>query len=527
MHIIGMKASLRDALELSADNYPDKTALVYPSRDQRWTYTEFDRKANQLANALAELGIERGDRVSTMLYNGTEMILTLFACAKLGAVFNPLNYRLPADQAEYILNDAGATLLVFEEATRDVVESSRSAFATVEEYLYIDDDAPDFARDFYDTFRSASNERPETVVREDDIYALLYTSGTTGRPKGVVHDHHNIIEHTLMCIAEERLRRTETGLSAFPLYHAGELHGGLIPRIQRGATTVVRHEFDPAITLQDIETYGVNVLFAAPTGWTALAEAADDVSADFGSLRLAMYGGGPMPEAVLKQCLDRFDVEFFQAYGMTEITAVGTVLYPVEQLDKQESAGLPALNRALRIVEPGGTPDEEVPQEEVGEIIIASPSAMQEYWNRPDETKETFVEDGRRKWYYTGDVGYVDADGYLYVVDRTDNMIVSGGENIYPAEIENVLSSHPDVTDVAVVGEQHEKWGEQVVAYVVGEAPVTALDRAVCESETVADFKRPRKYYFVEELPRNPIGKVQKFKLREGTADLDPEIQKP
>lgn len=522
-----MYPSVGDVLELSADKYPDKTALIYPRRDQQWTYAEFDRKTNQLANALGELGIEKGDRVSTMLYNGTEILLTLFACAKLGAVFNPLNYRLSADQVGYILDDARSTLLVFEDATRDAVEDSPGEIDTVEEFLYIDDDVPGYARDFYEVVRAADDERPDTVVREDDIYALLYTSGTTGRPKGVVHDHRNVTEHTVMCVAEERLLQTDTGLSAFPLYHAGELHGGLLPRIQRGATTVVRHEFDPVVTLQDIETYGVTVLFAAPTGWAALAEAVDDVAADLGSLRLAMYGGGPMPKAVFEQCLDQFDVEFFQAYGMTEVAGVGTVLHPAEQLEKQGSAGLPALNRALRIVEPAGTPDEEVPRGETGEIIIASPSAMQEYWNRPDETREAFVEDGRREWYYTGDVGYVDADGYLYVVDRTDNMIVSGGENIYPAEIENVLSSHPDVTDVAVVGEPHEKWGEQVVAYVVGETPVTALDRAVRESETVGDFKRPRKYYFAEELPKNPIGKVQKFKLREGTADLDPEMQKP
>lgn len=521
-----MYPSLRDTLELSADKYPDKTALVYPRRDQRWTYEELDRKANQLANALVDLGIEKGERVSTLLYNGTEIILTLFACAKLGAVFNPLNYRLPADQAEYVLNDARSTLLVFEDATRDVVEDARTDLATVEEYLYVDDDAPADARDFYDAVRAADDERPETIVREDDIYALLYTSGTTGRPKGVVHDHHNVIEHTLMCIVEEGLQRTDTGLSAFPLYHAGELHGGLLPRIQMGATTVVHHEFDPVTVLQDIETHGVKVLFAAPTGWAGLAEAAD-VSVNLGSLRLGMYGGGPMPEAVLEQCLDRFDAGFLQAYGMTEIAGVGTILHPAEQLEKPGSTGLPVLNRALRIVEPDGTPDDEVPRGEIGEIIIASPSAMREYWNRPDQTRETFVEDRGRVWYYTGDLGYVDADRYLYVVDRMDNMIISGGENIYPTEIEDVLSVHPEVTEVAVLGEPHEKWGERVVAYVVGEAPVTALDRYLRESDTVADFKRPRKYYFVDELPKNPIGKVQKFKLRDGSADIDPETQKP
>ncbi|HKJ59855.1 MAG TPA: AMP-binding protein, partial [Halobacteriales archaeon] len=203
-------------------------------------------------------------------------------------------------------------------------------------------------------------------------------------------------------------------------------------------------------------------------------------------------------------------------YGMTEIGPCGTFQHPDEQVTKQGSAGLPALNHDLRIVEPDAAPDATVEQGEIGEILFAGPCTMREYWNRPDATEASLREGDGREWYYSGDLGYRDDDGYLYVVDRKDDMIISGGENIYPTEVENVLFSHPDVVEAAVLGEPDDEWGEVVVAYVVGDTTEEELDAAVLESDELADFKRPRRYYFVSELPKNPSGKVQKFKLRDG-----------
>jgi acyl-CoA synthetase (AMP-forming)/AMP-acid ligase II len=510
-----MYPTIADTLELTAEKYPDRPGLVYPRRDQQWTYAEFDERATKLANALRELGVEHGDRVATVLHNGSEIVQTVFACTKIGAVFTPLNFRLPAGELEYILNDAEASVVVFEEGTREAVSGARADLETVSEYLYIDDDVPSYARDFYGRVDRASADDPGVEVAEDDVYAFMYTSGTTGRPKGVVHEHRDIVEHTLICVAEGGLRRDDVGLSALPLYHCAELQAALFPRIQVGATNVVLHEFDPVAVLEAIDEYDVSVFFAAPTAWNAMAQADAEVDADTSSLRLGLYGAAPMPEDVLNACMDRFCDDYLQAYGMTEIGPCGTFQYPEDQLPTQGSAGLPALNHDLRIVEPDADPDRTVERGEIGEILFAGPCTMREYWNRPEATAESLREADGVEWYYTGDLGYRDADGYLYVVDRKDDMIISGGENVYPTEVEDVLFTHPDVVEAAVVGEPHEEWGEAVVAYVVGDVTADELDEHVRESDALADFKRPRAYYSVDELPKNPSGKVQKFKLRE------------
>ncbi|WP_211694266.1 long-chain-fatty-acid--CoA ligase [Natronomonas salina] len=510
-----MQPTLADTLELTADRYPEKEALVYPRKDQSYTYAEFDERATRLANALADLGVGKGDRVSTMLYNGSEIVLTAYACGKLGAVFNPLNYRLPAGEVEFICNDAGSSVLLFEADTREAVEGAREDLETVEEFVYVDEDGPEYARDFYAMVEAAPAEPPSTVVNADDVYAFIYTSGTTGRPKGVVHEHRDMVEHSLICVAEGGIRKDDVGLSALPLYHCAELHANLFPRVHVGATNVVHHEFDPAAVLQAVDEHDVTLFFAAPTAWNGLVQAADAVDADTTSLRLGFYGASPMPKDVLDACMDRFCEDYLQAYGMTEIGPCGTFQHPDEQLSKQGSAGLPALNHDLRIVEPGAAPDATVERGEIGEILLAGPCTMREYWNRPEATAESLREYGGVEWYYSGDLGYRDEDGYLFVVDRKDDMIISGGENVYPTEVEDVLFSHPDVVEAAVVGQPDEEWGELVVAYVVGDVDGETLDAHVRDSDDLADFKRPREYHLVEELPKNPSGKVQKFKLRE------------
>jgi len=510
-----MYPTIGDTLSLTARTYPDRDAIVYPRRDQRWTYAEFDRKVNRLANALADLGIEKGDRVSTMLYNGSEIALTVYACARLGAVFNPLNYRLAAGDVTYILNDADSEVLIFEDDTAAVVDRARDDLDTVGEYLFIDDAIPDYARDFYGLVESANDTPPDVEVAENDVYAFIYTSGTTGRPKGVVHEHRAMIEHDLICLAESGLGRNDVGLSCLPLYHCAELHANLFPRVHVGATNVIHHEFDPSAVLNAIDEHDVTVMFAAPTAWNALAQFAPEVDADVSSLQLGLYGAAPMPRRVLDACMEQFCEEYLQAYGMTEIGPCGTFQHPDEQLEKQGSAGVPALNHDLRIVEPDGAPNQEIDSGETGEILFAGPCTMREYHNRPEATAESLRESEGRTWYYTGDLGYLDDDGYLFVVDRKDDMIVSGGENVYPTGVEDVLFGHDDVIEAAVVGEPHDEWGERVVAYVVGEVDAADLDAYCTESDDLADFKRPREYYMVEDLPKTPSGKVKKFELRE------------
>ncbi|SDJ67698.1 Acyl-CoA synthetase (AMP-forming)/AMP-acid ligase II [Halovenus aranensis] len=508
--------TIGDTLEQTVARYPENDAIVYPHRNQTWTYEEFNQRVNQLANSMTRLGVEKGDRVATVLYNGSEIALTVYACAKIGAVFTPLNFRLPAGEIEYIVNDAEATMLIYESATQDAVETARPELDSVEEYVFIDDGVPSETRDFYSLLDSGSPERPDVVVEEDDVYAFIYTSGTTGRPKGVVHEHRDMVEHSLLVIAEMNITRDDVGLSILPLYHCAELHAMLFTRVHRGATNVIHHEFEPQAALEAIEEHGVTVFFAAPTAWHALAQTAAEADVDVGSLERGLYGAAPMPEEVLNMAMEHLCEDYVQAYGMTEIGPCGVFQRPEDQISKQGCAGLPALNHEVRVVEPNAPPDEEVAQGDVGEIIIAGPCTMREYWNRPDATAASLRETGGTEWYYSGDIGYFDDDGYLYHVDRKDDMIVSGGENIYPAEVENVLFAHESVDEAAVLGESDEEWGERVVAYIVGEEEATAetLDEFIRESDQLADFKRPRAYYFVDSLPKNPSGKIQKFKLR-------------
>ncbi|WP_226041699.1 long-chain-fatty-acid--CoA ligase [Natrinema sp. DC36] len=523
--------TIGDTLEQTVDRYPERDAIIYPRKDQYWTYAAFNERVNRLANALLEAGIETGDRVATVLYNGSEMALTVYACAKIGAVFTPLNFRLPAGEIEYIVNDAEAKMVLFESETREAVEGARPSLESVDEYVFIDDDredadVPEYARGFYDLLESGSAERPDVRVDEDDVYAFIYTSGTTGRPKGVVHEHRSMVEHDLLCIAEMNLTRDDVGLSMMPLYHCAELHCNLFARVHRGAANVIHHEFEPQAVLEAIEDRDVTVLFAAPTAWNALSMTAAEMDVDLSSLRLGLYGAAPMPEQVLENCMEHLCEDYVQAYGMTEIGPAGVFQSADEQIPKQGSAGLPGLNHELRIVEPDADPDQVVERGEIGEILIASPCTMREYWNRPEATAQSLREADGTTWYYTGDLGYRDDDGYLYVVDRKDDMIVSGGENVYPAEVEDVLFAHDAVEEAAVVGKPDDEWGEAVVAYVVAAGvDAAALDEFVLESDRLADFKRPRTYYFVDELPKNPSGKIQKFKLREDEAGLEPEVE--
>ncbi|MFB6153453.1 MAG: long-chain-fatty-acid--CoA ligase [Halodesulfurarchaeum sp.] len=519
-----MYPTIGDTLTLTAEKYPEQPALIYPNKDQYWTYREFDENVNRLAAALSELGVSKGDRVSTYLFNTSEMVLTLYATAKLGAVFNPLNFRLPAGEMSYILNDAESSILVYEDATAEVVETATADLETIEEFVTVDQHASGQGRGtdthyFYDLLegQSTTEPAPREPVEQDDAYIVMYTSGTTGRPKGVVHTHRDMVEHDMAVLVDQQLTRDDVGLSAAPLYHSAELHVFFLPRVHVGAATVIQHQFEPSRALDLLETYDVTVLFGAPTMWLAMLQA-DPEAYDLGALRLGGYGGASMAPATVRDVHDRIGCDLIQYYGMTEFGPAVTALYPDEQLEKAGSAGVPILNHDVRIAALDGSgnalaPDEEAPVGEVGEIIVDGPAKMREYWNKPQKTEAAF----RDGWYYTGDLASADEDGYIWVKDRADDMIVSGGENIYPREVEDTLLEHPGVVEVAVVGKPDDEWGEIVYAYVKAEDGVTEddLDEFLRQSDDLADFKRPRGYAFVQELPKTPSGKIKKFELRE------------
>jgi long-chain acyl-CoA synthetase len=511
-----MYATLGKIFDQTVRNYPKREALVDLKKNKRWTYEEWAVDVNRLANALQSAGVKKGDRVSTFLFNTSELITTLFATAKIGAVFNPINFRLKSEELSYILKDASPKVVLFEKALAEVVSSVQSKFPDIQ-FWFIEEDAPDYAKSYEEEVAKASTAAPQIEVNEMDTYAIMYTSGTTGRPKGVVHRHRAMAEQSLICITALKCNKNDIGLVAAPMFHCAELHCNVIPRVQAGAKSVIMHQFNPAKALTTIEEEKVTIMFSAPTMWNMILQ--EDVTAyNTESLRLGLYGAAPMAPVLVNEVKKVLKIDLVQAYGQTEMGPAITFLMEDEQLTKAGSAGKACYNHEIRVVRANADgpsdPEEVLPPGEVGEIIVKGPCMMVGYYNRGEDTNEALS----RGWYHSSDLGYMDEDGYLYIADRVDDMIISGGENIYPREVEDVLHEHAAILDVAVLGAPDEKWGERVVAFVVSKDPALTADdlEKFCKNhDKLAGYKRPRTYNFVDELPRNASGKIQKFLMRE------------
>lgn len=511
-----MYATLGKVFDQTVSMYPNKEALVDMRREKRWTYSQWSDEVHRLANALIAAGVCKGDRVSSFLFNNSELPTALFACAKIGAVFNPINFRLKPEELAYILNDATPEIVLFEEALKDTVEKIASQFPSIQ-FWFIDDTVPTYAISYREQVNAASATDPLVEVDEMDIYAIMYTSGTTGRPKGVIHYHRNMAEQSMTCIAMLKYTKNDVGLVVAPMFHCAELHCCVIPRVQAGASSIIMHQFNPQTAIETIENERVTVMFAVPTMWSMMTEL-EGAASKVKTLQRGLYGAAPMAPVLVKRVKEVLGIALIQAYGQTEMGPAITFLAEDEQLTKAGSAGKPAFNHEIRIVrtqEQGSSePDDKLAAFEVGEIIVRGPSMMGGYFHRPQATARVLY----KGWYHTSDLGYMDEDGYLFVSDRVDDMIISGGENIYPREVEDALHEHDMVQDVAVLGIPDEKWGEAVMAFIVAkDTSLTEekLEEYCLDNNNLARFKRPRSYQFVDELPRNASGKIQKFLLRE------------
>ncbi|WP_028399911.1 fatty acid--CoA ligase [Ectobacillus panaciterrae] len=515
-----MYVTLGKLLEITTSNYPHREAIVEPDRNIRWTYKQWSEQVDKLANALQQSGVRKGDRVSSFLFNCNELVTACFACAKIGAVFNPINFRLKPGELAYILQDASPKIVLFEQQLLPIVENTHDQFPHIE-FWYIDEQPPNFAASYAEKVQAASSEFQPADVTENDICSIMYTSGTTGHPKGVLHRHREITDQSIMCNAYLSVSGETRGLVTAPLFHCAELHCCFIPRVHSGGANVILHHFDPKAVLHTIGSERITTLFLAPTMWNMILQ--EDVSQfDLSSLQRGLYGAAPMAPALIKECDERLQVALVQAYGMTEMGPAVTFLREHEQLSKVGSAGKPGFNHEIRVVRPNkdgpSEPDDLLPPYEVGEIIMRGPCVMAGYFNREEATEKALY----KGWYHSRDLGYFDDDGYLYIADRVDDMVISGGENIYPREVEDFLYTHPGVLDVAVLGERDDLWGQRVIAYIVPkDAKLTAeiLDDYCKNSDKLAQYKRPRRYVFVKQLPRNASGKIQKFILRNEAAE--------
>lgn len=504
--------TLRQLLERAALRRPDAEAVVDGAR--RLTYADLHRRARAVGAGLARLGVRRGDRVLIALKNRAEHVEAYWALQTVGGVAVPVNFRLAAGEMAYVLEDCGARVALFEAATAaSVTEAARGRDVRL---VHAGPGDAGGAVRFEDL--AADGARPPEGPAEADVSLILYTSGTTGRPKGVPRTHRNhhagALAHVIQCGYEWG----ERTLGIMPLYHTMGIHA-LTSMAAVNGCFVCQPDWSAAEALRLIAAERLTALYLIPTLFYDLVHAPGLGRADVSSVRKLAYAGAPMLAPLTEACVKAFAPRVFvNHYGSTEIYTFS--VRPDVHL-KPGCAGRPGVHASLRVVRASTErrvgPDEVVPPGEKGEIIAAldSDEAFAGYWNRPDADARA-LRDG---WYFTGDMGWIDAEGELYVAGRVDDMIISGGENIHPVEVEEVLARHPGVRDVAVVGEPDERWGERVVAFVVAAAPgltAEALDRHCRESGDLAGFKRPRRVVFVEEIPKTASGKILRRLLREG-----------
>jgi len=523
------RPTVRTLLGQSAARTPDATALRDPERDETVRYAALDRRASAVAAGLADAGFEPGDRLTVAVRDSVEFVELLFGAAGAGVVFNPLSPRIAPDRLSYVLGHAEPAGLVVDGATR---ETAASVAADLPDRAYGIGDAdpdPDPASDPdgaagpadapYDALVGDPDDAPDRAVGEDDPALLLYTSGTTGRPKGVRHSHRTVVTAGLVGLPYNRLRPTDVSVAFGPLYHVGPLCCNFVPALQVGATNLILREFDADRALSHAREEGITAIWAVPTHLNALVSADDPDDSPLADVRTIQYSGAAMPAAVAEAIRDRApDCDLVNAYGTTEIV-YGTVLFPEAHDDRLGSIGRAVPTVEVRLADPADPdPSDPVPAGETGEILVDTPMLMDGYWRAPEETADALV-DG---WYRTGDLGRRDADGSLRFVDRTDNMIVTGGENVYPAEVEDVLHDHPGVAAAAVVGIPDDQWGEVVGAVVVpeddpdgsGDSDLPDDLEAFClASDALEDHKRPRRYAVRGTLPRTSSGKIDRAAL--------------
>lgn len=512
VHYVG---GIGDWLDYHALHHPHREALVVG--DRRLDYGQLSDRCCRMAGVLAARGVRKGDRVALLLFNGNAFIETLFACAKLGAIAVPINFRLSSAEVEFILDDCGARVLVYHTTFSPLVAPIRRN-TPLEHALYVTaaGDPMPADEDYEDVLAAAQALTSVTPVAQDDPHLMMYTSGTTGRPKGAVLTHGNTTWNAFnLLLSESALVTDDVVLTVAPLFHIGGLNIHTLPALYKGAKVVMHPHFDPAETLRLVERERVTTLFLVPAMWLAISQLPDIDRYDLSSLRVLMSGGAPCPITVIEFFQER-GLRFLEGFGMTETAPNACFLSSQDTLRKNGSVGKPLTHMQMRIVD---ADDQDVAPGETGELVLRGPNLFIGYWNRSEATEEAF----RGGWFHSGDLACQDEEGFFYIVDRIKDMLISGGENVYPTEIEQVLYRHPAVREAAVIGVPDAQWGEVPLLVVAPKEGVhLTLDevRRFCEGK-LAHFKVPKQVVEVPALPRTATGKVLKRELRRSLIGAD------
>jgi acyl-CoA synthetase (AMP-forming)/AMP-acid ligase II len=493
-----------------ATERPDAPAVSYGRTTRTWA--ELAQRVQQNAAAQRAAGLVPGDRVAVFDLNHPSCLETTLACARAGTTNTVVNFRLAPPEIAYVINDAAARVLFVGPEFADAVDQLRPKLPTVERVIRIG--GPD---DEYEAWLAAQEPGADAHAGSpDDCFVQLYTSGTTGFPKGAMLTHRGMTAHARNVAADLGISAAARVQVAMPLYHVGGTSYALLA-LSRGAHIVMLRMPDPAAVLETLETERITHTFLVPALLAAMTQVPGAGERDFSALQSLAYGASPMPLPVMRACLALFPGVMHQVYGMTEACGVVSSLGPADHANpatahRLVSAGTPIHGVEIEVRDPAT--GEPVPTGAPGEIWVRTEQIMGGYWGRPEATAAAITTDG---WLRSGDGGHLDADGYLYVTDRIKDMIVSGGENIYPAEIESAICDHPDVAEAAVIGIPDDKWGEAVKAVVVMKPgkQASATDIINFTRERIAGFKTPKSVDFLEALPRNPSGKILRRNLRE------------
>jgi O-succinylbenzoate-CoA ligase len=506
-----IKTNIGSHLSKRAELGPYLEALVDVDTARRFTYLELDERANRVAEALTKLGIRPGDRVALLLPNGFRYVELYYGAARAGIVLVPLNGRLVADEIAFILSDSGATALVGSASYNDVLCNLQlrkdDNAVPVSTWVTVGATALQDAVD-YDALIDGCTGRPFQVsFGGSDPLFIMYTSGTTGHPKGAVHTHDSIEWSLLTVVAAADMRYRDRYLISMPLFHIAAFNN-LATTLYKGGVSVILPGFEPEQFWQTLRDERINITLAVPAMLYVMLNAYDAARHQPLELRWILTGASPIPSSLIST-YSSMGFDIYQAYGLTEAGGVGCILSPDDALTHVGSTGKPFFHTEVRIVDGDG---QDTAPDVPGELVVRGKHLMTGYWNRPDQTAEV-IRDG---WLHTGDVAIKDEKGFIYIRDRLKDMIISGGENIYPAEIESVLVAHPQIAEVVVIGVPSARWGESPLAVVVRSDP--ALDEAgvidFCSGK-LARFKIPKAVYFIEAIPRTATGKALKRVLRD------------